>query len=259
MTEAQSSPTISWWRWAKRALKVIAVLATVVAAFAAAWNAWGPKIEPAPLTESSASGSPSPSLATSPSGIGSNPSLPALGDCVGPDGSSSPCRESTSFLVVSHATTCSEVSALDNLAVDVARQLDVKASVVGSVCALAPGEVALAAGATAMDIKELAEGGRSSRLAVCYSSAGAQVSCSQPHVIEAVSTWLDFNESESARAARCEQAARLYTDRTFEGREPLRLRTLLSPDNGSSYRCAIEAPKALTESLWKIGGGELPN
>lgn len=110
-----------------------------------------------------------------------------------------------------------------------------------------------------MDIKELARGKLAPRLAICYSSSITEISCSQPHRLEAVSAWRAANDAPSTRQQVCDEAARYYTNRTFRSpSEPLSPRILQAEDQ-LSYRCAVESRSALSTTLWKIGGKQLPD
>lgn len=263
MTGQQPEKRPTAWRTTKRVLKVVTALGTLLGGIAGVY-ALVSEFQPVLTTANPAHVISSSRDRGAPAAPASPPRpaavvTPVVGECVGANGNPLACREPAARLVVASSVQCSELEAIGLLGVDGGRQMDVEAATIGDVCTLTPGPVAVAAGATAMDIKELAVGGDGSVLAVCYAGqTGLEVSCSQPHVMEAVSGWITSDETNGARAVRCEELARNYVDRTFEGQEPLQPRILQSADNNSSYRCAIKSPATLTESVWKVGGRQLP-
>ncbi|MFP5417223.1 MAG: hypothetical protein ACLGHZ_10205 [Actinomycetes bacterium] len=134
------------------------------------------------------------------------------------------------------------------------RQLDLRAGVVDGECLLRPGSVAGRAGASADDIRRLPAPESATILSLCFATgSGPEVSCASPHLIEYVGPWLD--EAQETAEEACDDAARRYTNRTFDSpTEKLEVVILTAP---GQYRCAVEAPRQLSSSLWQIGGAPI--
>lgn len=179
----------------------------------------------------------------------------AQADCLDQTGQPVTCGAVGAGLVV-ETPSCTVDEALQALGVDPQlRQFDLVASVVSEECRLAPGALALAAGASAADIRAAAAGEAAARLSLCYATAsGPEAPCSTTHVIEYVGPWRPDDGGDSGDAL-CDTDARRYANRTFDAPdEPLTVVLLRS--NGE-YRCGIAAVTPLTRSVWQIGGQAL--
>lgn len=201
----------------------------------------------------------SPGPSASGSMAPSHPShTPPGSECVDQAGNPTYCGNSGSGLVV-NPSPCTTKDALAILAVDPMRQVDVKAASPRGQCALFPSSRASEAGASGLDIKQLATTTAVPKLAVCYAThAGSEVACSQPHRLEAISNWESSNDDSQQRQERCTNTARAYTERTFNSpAERLTPVVLGQQDDQSMYRCAIQAKENINMSFWKIGGREL--
>lgn len=226
-----------------------ALIPTVLVPMLNTPNQAQPAVSTSPAAPAASSGQPAPAASAS-------PARPAVaGDCVSSTGASASCAEPGSLLVTS-ANPCTSDAAQAALTIDThLRPLNVEAVTIKTMCALRPSALATAAGATAEDIRRAATGEAIASLASCYATtAGPEVACSQPHVIEFIGRWTAWDGHSPAKTL-CDDAARRYTGRTFD--EPSQPLKLILPTGSGQYRCAVQAPSPLTKSVWRIGGNPL--
>lgn len=174
--------------------------------------------------------------------------------CLDEGGNTVHCAAPTAQLLVDVAP-CSTTAALNQLGVDTGlRQFDIEAAEVDAGCLLSPGARASRAGATAADILGLVAGETVSVLSLCLATdEGPEVSCAEPHSIEFVGPWQPYDGRSSVNEL-CDAPARRYTNRTFDSpAEPLKLVRLVGD---GQYRCAIKSNQVLSESVWRLGGGQ---
>lgn len=226
---------------------VVGAVAAVVALVPQLLSAGGaPPTSPAAPTAPPSERTPSPQP-------GWGPATAPAALCAAEDGQPASCLDVGAGLVVA-TERCTPADAARTLGIDPAlRQLDLSADLIDGRCLLRPGAVAQRAGASAEDIRRLPASESATILSLCFAtSAGPEVSCSSPHTIEYVGPWLDQAQEP---AAVCDDAARRYTNRTFDSAtEELEVVILTAP---GQYRCAVEAPERLTSSLWRIGGAPI--
>ncbi len=168
--------------------------------------------------------------------------------CMDVSGNSTPCQEQGSLLIVL-SQPCNSKMVIESFGLDEnLLQLDISTTEVAGRCAVGPGSMAIASGATTEDIALLKlRGVVSPKLQVCAGVAGgAAVSCYETHTVEFVTPWVgDMTGSDDVEW--CQRQAGLYSGKTYS-----ELGSQASPivyTRGGEKRCALESKSPTVGSL----------
>lgn len=183
-------------------------------------------------------------------------------ECVGLDGSPTPCTSADAWLLVS-AQSCDPTGASRTLGIDPSMvELLIETRQIGEACAISPASAARAAGATPMDLLAVQAGQIDSVVIACWTDprdSASVVPCSQAHQYEPVTSWQPL-EDQGTLSDICRSAAARYVAGSV-GTLSDRLTAISvvgEAADHSMFRCLVKAPDQLYGSVFQLSGKPLP-
>ena len=235
----------------KQAWTIIGVVSTIVIGIITIVVALFPYIgvHP-PAAQRSAESTPAASAAGPPAAAGEGSGCRSAG------GASVGCAAPGSGLIVD-VTTCTPSGVRDAWGYPAGVPLAITTSPLSEGCLVSPSEIATAAGTSGADLAQASQGQIESRMLTCARKDGStMVSCAGPHEYEWVSDWTSLPAGQVAETW-CRDLVTAYTANSLGSGS--RMRSNMFSSNSGDVRCAVSVElSTLTDTLWRIGGKELP-